>query len=82
MRSGARSAASASTSVSGGGPSTPRRAGRVIAAAIVTSGRIAQNTNRHEVACSMPLAIVGPMSPGITQALENTANTRGRIAGG
>ena len=30
----------------------------------------------------MPLLAAGPISPGTTQAVENTANTRGRNAGG
>ena len=30
----------------------------------------------------MPLAAAGPTSPGTTQAVENTANTRGRRAAG
>ncbi len=58
------------------------RTGSASAAAIATNGSRARNTTRHVEACSMALAAAGPISPGTTQADENTANTRGRRAGG
>jgi hypothetical protein len=58
------------------------RTGRAIAAASAASGIRARNTTRHDDQRSIALAAAGPTSPGITQAVENTANTRGRRSGG
>ena len=50
--------------------------------AIRTNGSRARNTARQLSASSMALLEAGPMRPGTTQAVENTANTRGRMAAG
>ena len=58
------------------------RAGSVMTAASTTNGRSARNTARHPRVSAMALLAAGPMRPGMIHADANTANTRGRSAGG
>ena len=51
-------------------------------AATTTKGSSARKTARQLSALAMAPLAAGPMSPGTTQAVENTANTRGRRVGG
>jgi hypothetical protein len=54
----------------------------VMTAATATRGRRPRNTARHDAACSTTTAREGPTTPGITHAVDMTAKTRGRNAGG
>ena len=54
----------------------------VIAAASATSGNNPRNTHRHPKATATAPLTAGPIRPGSTHALDNTANIRGCSAGG
>ena len=69
------------TSGSGGGPSR-RSDGQASAPEAATSGSRPRNTQRQPTLAATSADRAGPIRPGTTQAVERTANTRGRSASG
>jgi hypothetical protein len=64
-----------------GGPSR-RSDGQASAAEASTSGSSPRNTQRQLKRSATRADTAGPTSPGTTQAVDSTANTRGRSASG
>ena len=62
--------------------STAARAGMVIAAASAMRGRMPRKIQRQPSVSATRPASAGPISPGMTHAVERTANMRGRSASG
>ena len=78
----ASSATRCSSSASSGAGATARIAGRVRKTAIAISGRRPRKTSRQwRFSATIP-AMLGPMTPGMTQAVERVANIRGRRRSG